>query len=177
MAPYYSNIFMARLEEHFLLAIHTNLLHTVDILTKKITIMSHRFHHLHSFISNINTQHNNTNYTPKISTTSVILLDLTIDLNVTIDIVGGHISTKTDTRSMDKHSFLSHNCFHHRHIKQPFIYGQFLLKKHICSNDENFLNDTTKLFKYFLARQYLFSNIGHHFNVIKKSDRRLNTKH
>ena len=41
----------------------------------------------------------------------------------------------------------------------------------ICSNDEIFFNDATKLFKYFLAREYPFSDILHHFNKVKQIDR------
>ena len=48
---------------------------------------------------------------------------------------------------------------------------KFLRHKRICSNDEIFFNDATKLFKYFLARQYPFSDILHHFNKVKQIDR------
>ena len=120
---------------------------------------------LHNFTISINNQHSNIIFTSNISTTSVNFLDVTIDLH------GGHISTKTYTTSTDTHAFLSYNCFHPRHIKQSIIYSQFLRYKRIFSNDEMFLNDATKLFKYFLARQYPFSDILHHFNKVKQIDR------
>ena len=37
--------------------------------------------------------------------------------------------------------------------------------------NEIFFKDATKLFKYFLARQYPFSDILHHFNKVKQIDR------
>ena len=99
------------------------------------------------------------------SPTSVNFLDVTIDLH------GGHISTKTYTKSTDTHAFHSYNSFHPRHAKQSIIYSQFLRYKRICPNGESFLNDATKLFKYFLARQYPFSDILHYFNKVKQIDR------
>ena len=63
------------------------------------------------FISSISKQHSNIIFTSNISTTSVNFLDVTIDLH------GGHISTKTYTKSTDTHAFLSYNSFHPRHIK------------------------------------------------------------
>ena len=63
--------------------------------------------------------------------------------DVTIDLDGGHISTKTYTKSTDTHTFPSYNSFHHRHIKQFIIYSEFLRYRRICSNDKIFLNDAT----------------------------------
>ena len=116
-------------------------------------------------VNGIYNQHSNIIFTSNISTTSVYFLDVTIDLH------GGHISTKTYTRSTDIHAFLSYNSFHPRHIKQSIIYSQFLRYKRICSDDDVFLNDATKLFKYFLARQYPFYDILHNFSKVKQIDR------
>ena len=69
------------------------------------------------------------------------------------------------------HAFLSYNRFHPRHIRQSIIYSQFLRYKRICANHEFFLNDSTKLLKYFLARKYPFSGILHNFNKVKQIDR------
>ena len=80
-------------------------------------------------VNGIYNQHSNIIFTSNISTTSVYFLDVTIDLH------GGHISTKTYTRSTDIHAFLSYNSFHPRHIKQSIIYSQFLRYKRICSDD------------------------------------------
>ena len=75
------------------------------------------------------------------------------------------------TLNQQTHAFHSYNSFHPRHIKQSIIYSQFLRYKRICSNDECFLNDATKLRKYFLARQCPFSDILHYFNKVKQIDR------
>ena len=128
-------------------------------------ICSHGLDLLHNFINSINNQHSNIIFTSKVSTTSVNFLDVTIDLH------GGHISTKTYTKSTDTHAFLSYNSFHPIHIKQSIIYSQFQRSKRICSNDDIFLNDAAKLFKYFLARKYPFSDILHYFNKVKQIDR------
>ena len=73
--------------------------------------------------------------------------------------------------TLSQSTFLSYNSFHPRHIKQPIIYSQFIRYKRICSNNEIFLNDASKLYEYFLARQCPFSDILHDFNKVKQIDR------
>ena len=126
-------------------------------------IWSHGLDLLHNFINSINNQHSNIIFTSNISNTSVNFLDVTIELH------GGHISTKTYNKLTDTHAFISYNSFHPRNIKQSIIYSQFLRYKRICSNDEIFHNDATKLLKYFLARQCLFSDILHHLKKLNRS--------
>ena len=72
----------------------------------------------------------------------------------------------TYTKSMDTHSFISYNTFHPRHIKQSIITVNFSITVSICSNDEIVLSDVTKLFKYFLVRQYPFSDILQHSSKV-----------
>ena len=162
MAPCYANIFRAELEENFLSGYPYKPLAHYRYIDDIFIIWSHGLDILHDFINN---QHSNIIFTSNISTTSVNFLDVTIDLH------GGHTSTKTYTKSTDTHACHSYNSFHPRHIKQSIIYSQFLRYKRICYNDEIFLNDATKLFRYFLARQYPFSDILHHFNKVKQIDR------
>ena len=117
MAPCYANIFMAELEENFLSGYPYKPLAYYRYIDDIFIIWSHGLDLLHNFINN---QHSNITFTSNISTTSVKFLDVTIDLH------GGHISTKTYTKSTDTHVFLSYNSFHPRHIKQSIIYSQFL---------------------------------------------------
>ena len=165
MAPCYANIFMAELEENILSGYPYKPLAYYGYIDDIFIIWSHGLDLLHNFINSINKQHSNIIFTSNISTTSVNFLDVTIDLH------GGHISTKTNSKSTDTHAFLSYNSFHLRHIKQSIIYCQFLRLKRICSNDEIFINDATKLFKYFLHRQCSFSDILYHFNKAKQINR------
>ena len=165
MAPCYANIFMAELEENFLSDYPCKPLAYYRYIDDIFIIWSHGLDLLHNFINSINYHHSNIIFTSNISTTSVNFLGVTIDLH------GGHISTKTYTKSTDTHAFLSCNSFHPRHIKQFIIYSQFLRCKRICSNGEIFLNDATKLLKYFLARQCPFSDILHYFSKVKQIDR------
>ena len=156
---------MAELEENFLSGYPYKPLNYYRYIDDIFIIWSHVLDLLHNFFNIIINQHSSIIFTSNISTTSVNFPDVTIDLH------GGHISTKTYTKSTDTHAFLSYNSFHSRHIKQSIIYSQFTRYKRISSNDDIFLNDATKLFKYFLARQYPFSNILHHFNKVKDIDR------
>ena len=156
---------MAELVENFLSGYPYKPLTNHRYIDDIFIIWSHGLDLLHNFINSINNQHSNIIFTSNISTTSVIFLDVTIYLH------GGHISTKTYTKSTYSHAFLSYNSFHPRHIKTSIIYSQFLRYKRICSNDEIFLNDATILFKYFLARQCPFYDILHHFNKVKQIDR------
>ena len=99
MVPCYANIFMAELEENFLSGYPCKPLAYYRYIDDICIIWSHGLDHLHNFINSINNQHSNINVTSNISTTSVNFLDVTIDLH------GGHISTKTYTKSTDTHAF------------------------------------------------------------------------
>ena len=125
MAPCYVNILMAKLDETFLSGNTWKSLAYYTYINDIFVFWSHGLDHLHNFINSINKQHSNIIFTSIISTTSINFLDVTIDLH------GGHISTKTYSKSTDTHAFLSYNSFHPRHIKQSIIYGQFLRNKRI----------------------------------------------
>ena len=58
-----------------------------------------------------------------------------------------------------------------QHIKQSIIYRQVLRYKRICSNDEIFFSDATKLHKHFLSRHCLLYDILHYFNKVKQIDK------
>ena len=75
------------------------------------------------------------------------------------------------TLSQQTHTHFFYTTAFTQDIKQSIIYSQFLRCKRICSNDEIFLNDVTKLEKYFIARQCPFSDILHNFNKDKQIDR------
>ena len=107
MAACYANIFMAELEENFLSGYPYKRLAYYRYIDDIFIIWSHGLDLLHNFINN---QHSNIICTSNISTTSFNFLYVTIDLH------GGHISTKTYTKSTDTHAFLSYNSFHPRHI-------------------------------------------------------------
>ena len=162
MAPCYANIFMAELEENFVSGYPYQPLAYSRYIDDIFIIWSHGLDLLHNFINSITKQHSDIIFTSTISTTSVNYLDVTIYLH------GGHISTKTDTKSTDTLAFLSYNSFHPRHIKQSIIYWHFLRYKRICSSDEIFHNNATKILKYFLARQCPFSDILHNINKVKQ---------
>ena len=132
MAPCYANIFMTELDENFLSGYPYKPLTYYRYIDDIFVIWSHGFDLLQNFINSINNQHSNIIFTSNISTTSVNFLDVTIGLH------GGHISSKTYTKSTDTHEFLLYNSFHPRHNKQSIIYSQFLRYKRICSNDEIF---------------------------------------
>ena len=166
MAPCYANIFMAELKENFLSGYPYKPPAYYIYIDDMFIIWFHGLDHIYNFINSINKQHSNIIFTSNISTMAVNFLDVTIDLD------GGHIFTKTYTKSTDTHAFLSYSSFQPRHIKQSIIYSKFLRYKRICSNDEIFLSDATKLFRFFLARQYPFSDILHNFNKVKQIDRR-----
>ena len=124
MAPCYANIFMAELEENLLSGYPYKpfaYCRYIDIFI----IWSHGLDLLRNFFNSISKQYSNIIFNLNISTTSVNFLDVTIDRH------GGHISTKTYTKSTDTHALLSYNSFHTRHINQSIIYSQFLRYKRI----------------------------------------------
>ena len=92
MAQCYANIFMAELEENLLTDYPFKTLANYRYFDDIFIIWSHGWNLLHYFINNINKQHSDVIVTSTISTSSVNLLDVTVDLH------GGHISTKTNTK-------------------------------------------------------------------------------
>ena len=165
MTPCYANIFMAELKENIMSGYPYKPLAYYRYIDDIFIIWSHGLDLLHNIINGINKQHSNIIFTSNISTTSVNFPDVTIDLH------GDRMPPKAYTKSTDTHAFLSYNSFHPRHIKQSIIFSQFQNYKHICYNDKIFLKDATKLFKYFLTRQYPISDILHNFNKVKQIDR------
>ena len=100
MASRYANIFMAELEENFLSGYPCKPLAYYRYNDDIFIIWSHGLDLLHNFINSINKQYSNIICTSNISTTSVNFIDVTIDLH------GGHISTKTYTRSKTHTHFI-----------------------------------------------------------------------
>ena len=92
MAPCYANVFMAELEENFLSGYPYNPLAYCRYIDDIFIIWFHGLDLLHNFINSINKQHSNIIFTSNTSTTSVNFLDVTIDLH------GDHISSKTYTK-------------------------------------------------------------------------------
>ena len=106
MAPCYANIFMAELEENYLSGYPCKPLAYCRYIDDIFIIWSHGLDLLHNFIKSINNQHSNIFFTSSISTTSVNFPDVSIDLH------GGHISTKTYSKSTDTHAYTSYNLLH-----------------------------------------------------------------
>ena len=129
IAPCYANIFMAVLEENCLRGYPCKPLAYYRYIDDIFSIWSHCLVLLHNFINSINKQHSNIIFTSNISTMTVNIL------NVPIDLHGGHISTKTYTKSADTYAFLSYNSLHPRHIIQSFIYSLLLRYRRISSID------------------------------------------
>ena len=109
MAPCYVNTSMAVLEENYLSGYPYKPLAYYIYIDDIFIIWSHGLDLLQNFINSINNQHRNIIFTSNISTTSVNFLHVTIYLH------GGHISTKTYTKSTDTHAIFSYNSFHPRH--------------------------------------------------------------
>ena len=106
MEPCSANIFMAEIEDNILSGYPYKALAYYRYIDVIFIIWYHGLDLLDNFINSINKQHSNIIFTSNIFTTSVNFLDVTIDLH------GGHISTKAYTKSTDTHAFLSYNSFH-----------------------------------------------------------------
>ena len=65
------------------------------------------------------------------------------------------------------HSFPLCKSCQPRHNKQSIINNLLLRFKRFCSNDKMSLSDASKLFKYILTMQCLFSCIFHHFAYLE----------
>ena len=81
MAPCYANILMAELDENFLSGYPYKPLAYYRYIDDIFIIWSHVLDLLHNFINSIKKQHSDIIFTSTMSTTSVDLLDVTIDLH------------------------------------------------------------------------------------------------
>ena len=150
MAPCYANIFMAELEENFLSGYPYKPLAYYRYIDDIFIIWSHGLDLLHDFINSINTV---TSFSLLISPPrqSTFLMLLLTTMEATFP--------PKPTLNQQTHTHFFHTTVSTLDILNNLLSSQFLRYKRICSNDEIFLNDATRLFKYFLARQYPFSFI------------------
>ena len=164
MAPRYANIFMAELEESFLSGYPYKPVAYYRYIDDIFIIWSHGLD-LYTISSTALTSNTATSFSFQISPPrqSTFSMSLLTSMEVTLP--------PRRTQNQHTHTHFLHTTVFTQDTLNTLLSSQFLRYKRICSNDKIFLNDVTTLFKYFLARQYPFSDILHNFNKVKQIDR------
>ena len=165
MAPCYANIFMARLEDEFLSKCNKVPLAYYRYIDDIFLVWTHGADELEAFISDLNNFHPSIKFTSEKSHVCVNYLDCSIRLE------GHSLQTSVYTKPTDKHTYLTHTSFHPSHLKASIVYSQFLRYRRICSSVQLFVNDSTRLFKYFMSRGYPFKTILHIYQRVSKLER------
>ncbi|XP_070188824.1 uncharacterized protein [Littorina saxatilis] len=149
MGPSYACLFMGHLE-HLILQSYSG---PVPELYKRFiddglgaTSLSEPL--LLDFIHFIQAFHPNIKFTFNISSSSVVFLD------ISISILHGRFSTSVFYKETDAHSYLDFNSSHHPANKSSIPFSQFLRLRRLCSEDDDFHQQSVLMTSFFLARNY-----------------------
>ena len=139
MAPSYANIFMGDLERKILEEVDRRPSTWWRYIDDVFAIWTHGEEHLTEFVQQINNQHPTIQFTAEWSNRSVAFLD------VKVTIEEGRLTTDLFTKSTDTHQYLHKRSCHPAHCKSTIAYGQALLLRRICSNNDTYLRRIKEL--------------------------------
>ncbi|XP_070194281.1 uncharacterized protein [Littorina saxatilis] len=149
MGPSYACLFMGHLE-HLILQSYSG---PVPELYKRFiddglgaTSLSEPL--LLDFIHFIQAFHPSIKFTFNISSSAVVFLD------ISISILHGRFTTSVFYKETDAHSYLDFNSSHHPANKSSIPFSQFLRLRRLCSEDDDFHQQSVLMTSFFLARNY-----------------------
>lgn len=92
--------------------------------------------------------HPSLKYETQISDDSIPFLDLNISIRL------NQIQTSIYYKPTDSHSYLPYDSCHPKHVLDSIPFSQFLRLKRICSENCDFLSQSTKMLNFFINRGY-----------------------
>ena len=138
MAPAYANLFMGEFERKTLKDYTDQPYLLLRYIDDIFMVWTHGEEKLNNFTTNLNYIHPTIKFISERTTTSIIFLDLNIQLN------NGKIETDLFCKPTDKHQSLLHSSSHPYHTKRSVPYSQALRLRRICSTDEFYEHDYEK---------------------------------
>ena len=159
MAPSYANLFMAKLEQEFLLTQNNKPRVWWRFIHGIFAIWTHGEVILNTFIESLNRHHSTIKFTATWSTESVTILDTTVYIKE-----NGLIGTDLYVKPTDKPQYLRMDSCHLRHCKASISFSQALRLRRICSDDCTYLNRTREFKQYFLSQGYNEQHLEKEFN-------------
>ena len=160
MAPSYANIFMDELETKMLSSFPLKPLLYLRYIDDIFIIWDHGKDALKSFEAHVNSFHTSIKFTLEVSPKQVSFLDVLVQLN------DNQLSTSVYYKPTDNHMYLDFNSFHPSSLKKSIVYSQCLRLKRICSDHEDYINQTSRLSEFFFSAGYPVSIIK---NGIKRA--------
>ena len=120
--------------------------------------MTHGEDKLQEFITYLNSIHPTIKFTHEFSHTHISFLDTTVKINEKRELYTTLYEKPTDT-----HLYLHYSSAHHAPSKTKGPYGQFLRLRRICTYDEDFEQNSEKLIKYYIKRDYPEKALRKHY--------------
>ena len=148
MAPHYANIFMADLEEEFLITYPLLPLRYSRFIDDIFLIWTHGEKELLKFHSTFNSRNPHIKLTMNYSKISVDFLDTTVILK------NKRLETTIYRKPTDTFSYLHPDSYHPSHIKKSIIYSQTIRYNRICSNPKSLSDEIGELKKAFRSLGY-----------------------
>ena len=149
LAPSFANIFMGWFEDSFVYTYKLQPLMWKRYIDDVFMIWQHGEPELKDFITHLNSRRNTIKFTEECSCSSVNFLDVTVSLTP-----NGTIKTSLYCKPTDSHNYLLYSSEHPRHLLRGIPYSQFLRVRRICSNINDFRQNTLMLSSHFIRRGY-----------------------
>lgn len=116
-------------------------------------IWPHGLNSLESFKSHVNSFHRGIKFTFEVSDSQISFLDVLVKLH------SNSLSTSVYYKPTDNHQFLHFESAHPLSLKKSIVYSQCLRIKRICSDNEDFNTEISKIIHFFLSNGYPMSVI------------------
>ena len=146
MAPSYTNLFMARLEENFSQKANTNFISSLHWrYISHLPIQLERPHQIHD----MNNAHPTIKFTEEHSQSEVVFLDTIVKR------LNQNLYTDLYTKPTDMYSYLYFTSSHPKHTCHNGPYGQFLRLRRYCHFDDDFNRHADAMTQHYLKRWYM----------------------
>ena len=149
LAPSFANIFMGWFEDNFVYTYKLKPLVWKRYIDDVFMIWQHGDTELKDFIAHLNTRHDTIKFTEESSRSSINFLDITVTLTAQ-----GTLKTSLYCKPTDSHNYLLYSSEHPRHLLRGIPYSQFLRVRRICSDINDFRQNTLMLSSHFIRRGY-----------------------
>ena len=146
VAPSYTNLFMARLEEKLLADSEYTLPLYLRYIDDIFLIFPYSEQDLTKFMTYMNNAHPTIKFTEEHSRSEIVFLDTIVkrlDENLYKDLY---------TKPTDTHSYLHFTSSHPKHTRHNGPYGQFLRLRRNCHFDDDFNRHADSMTQHYLKR-------------------------
>ena len=164
-APPYACIFMDKLETDFLQGETLKPWCWMRYIDDIFFVWTHGKESLDVFFEHLNKVHSNIKFTFETSLDNVNFLDIKVSLK------DQQFTTNLFCKPTDCHQFLHYDSCHPEHTKKSTVYSQGLRIRKICSQEDEFLQNISKLTEWFRKRSYPEKVINEEIDKVRNKTR------